>query len=245
MDDSSLQPQLVAVRQQLDDAIAKLWQSCRDHGRELYCRPGCGNCCTLAVNCSYPEAKLLASGLSAEQRDRIIERLPLLANLCNAARDLKEFLHSYRHQAGGCPLLNAQQNCSSYDVRPLSCRALISTRPEAWCGVDFSTLHPLEKQTFLSSLNTDLVAYPSHYLAHPLELAAALEQSLDNLFANEYGVKISGNLIWLIGLELNSQVGERLAQQEEGMIDWLLAQQEQYPFLLQVTAFTQRSHHEP
>lgn len=234
MDASRLQQQIVSARQQLDDAIAELWQSCRDQGRDLYCRPGCGDCCTLAVNCSYPEAMLLASGLSAEQRSRIIERLPLLAQLSATASHLKEFLQSYRHKGGGCPLLDAQQNCSCYSERPLSCRALLSTRPAAWCGVDFATLHPLEKQAFLSSLDADLVAFPSHYLARPLEQAATLEQSLDNEFAQEYGVKISGNLIWLLGLELNSQVGERLARKEEGMIDWLLAQQEQYPYLLQV-----------
>ena len=236
MDDKRLQQQIVSARQQLDVAIAELWQSSRDQGWELYCRQGCDNCCTLAVNCSYPEAVLLADGLSAEQRSRIIERLPLLAQLSATASDLKEFLQSYRRQGGGCSLLDAQQNCSCYSERPLSCRALLSTRPAAWCGVDFSTLHPLEKQAFLSSLDADLVAFPSHYLARPLELAAALEQSLDDEFAKEYGVKISGNLIWLLGLELNSQVGERLARQDRGVIEWLLAQQEQYPYLLQVAA---------
>lgn len=241
MNDSRRHQRIVAARKELDDAIAELWQSCRDQDRNLYCRAGCGNCCTLAVNCSYPEAILLASCLSAEQRRRITERLPLLARLSATASNLKEFLQSYRRLGGGCPLLDAQQCCSSYNERPLSCRALLSTRPAAWCGVDFSTLHPLEKQAFLSSLDADLVAFPSHYLARPLDLAAALEQSLDNEFANEYGVKISGNLIWLLGLELNSQLGERLARKEEGLIDWLLTQQEQYPYLLQVT---KRNHHE-
>ncbi len=231
-----LDQQILSARQQLDDTITEIRHSCREQGRNLYCRSGCGNCCTLAVNCSYPEAMILAANLSGEQRARINERLPVLMQLCTTAANLKEFLHSYRRQGGGCPLLDEQQCCSCYSERPLSCRALLSTRPEAWCGVDFSTLHPHEKQAFLSSLDKNLVAYPSHYLARPLELAATLEKSLDDKFANEYGVKISGNLIWLLGLELNSQVGERLALQEEGMIDWLLAQQERYPYLLQVTA---------
>lgn len=235
MDESRLPPQVVAARQQLDDAITEFWQSCRQQGRDLYCRPGCGNCCTLAVNCSYPEAMMLAAGLSIEQRQRINERLPLVAQLCTTAGDLKGFLHSYRQLGGGCPLLDAQQNCSSYHQRPLSCRALLSTRPSAWCGVDFSTLHPHEKQAFLSSLDQNLVAFPSHYLALSLELAAELEKTLTTEFANEYGVTISGNLIWLLGLELNSQVGERLASKEEGLIEWLLEQQERYPYLLQVT----------
>jgi hypothetical protein len=236
MDDRRLQQQLLSARQQLDDAIADIRHSCRDQGWDLYCRAGCGNCCTLAVHCSYPEAVLLAAGLSVEQRNRINDRLPVLAQLCTKAGDLKEFLHSYRQRGGGCPLLDPQQNCSSYSERPLSCRALLSTRPPAWCGVDFSTLHPHEKQAFLSSLDKNLVAYPSHYLARPLELAAALEKSLDDDFAAQSRVKITGNLAWLLGLEINSQVGERLARKEEGLIEWLLEQQERYPYLLQVTA---------
>lgn len=234
MDDNSLQQQILSAHRQLDDAITDIRHSSREQGWDLYCRAGCGNCCTLAVNCSFPEAMMLAAGLSAEQRDRVIERLPVLAKLCTAACDLKEFLQSYRQQGGGCPLLDPQQNCSSYSERPLSCRALLSTRPPAWCGVDFSTLHPLEKQAFLSSLDADLVAFPSHYLARPLELAAELEKSLDDEFASQYQLKISGNLVWLLGLELKSQVGERLARQEQGLVDWLLEQQEQYPYLLQV-----------
>lgn len=235
MNDSKHQPQVVSARQQLDNAIAELWQSCREQGRDLYCRAGCGNCCTLAVNCSYPEAMMLAASLTVKQRQQINDRLPLLAQLCTTAGDLKEFLHSYRHQGDGCPLLDPHQHCSSYNQRPLSCRALLSTRPPPWCGVDFSTLHPHEKQAFLSSLDQNFVAYPSHYLAQPLELAAALEKSLDEEFANEYGVNISGNLIWLLGLELTSQVGKRLAQREQGLVEWLLEQQERYPYLLQVT----------
>lgn len=235
MASNRLQQQILSARHQLDDAITELRHSCQEQGRDLYCRPGCGNCCTLAVNCSHPEAMLLATSLSSAQRRQVIARLPLLAQLCAAACDLKEFLLSYRQQGGGCPLLDPQQNCSCYDERPLSCRALLSTRPPAWCGVDFSTLHPLEKQAFLSSLDTALVAFPSHYLARPLELAAALEKSLDEEFAAQQQVKISGNLIWLLGLELTSQVGERLARQEEGMMEWLLEQQERYPYLLQVT----------
>lgn len=236
MNNSRQQQQLVSAHQQLDDVIADIRQSCRAQGRELYCRPGCGNCCTLAVNCSYPEAVQLAGSLSAEQRDRVSERLPVLEQICTAAGHLKEFLQSYRRLVGGCPLLDTQQNCSNYDVRPLACRALLSTRPAAWCGVDFATLHPLEQQAFLSSLDADLVAFPSHYLARPLALAAHLEKSLDAAFAARYRVKISGNLIWLLGLELNSQLSERLAQQERGIIEWLVAQQERYPYLLQVTA---------
>ncbi|MBW6508120.1 MAG: YkgJ family cysteine cluster protein [Desulfuromonadales bacterium] len=241
MTDPRLEQQIASARRQLDDTNAELWQISGGQGNDLYCRPGCGNCCTLAVNCSFPEAMILAPKLSAEQRHAVTERLPLLAQLCAAASHLKEFLRSYRQQAGGCPLLDEQQCCSLYAERPLSCRALLSTRPAAWCGVDFASLHPHEKQAFLSSLDADLVAFPSHYLARPLDLAATLELSLGDEFANEYGVKISGNLVWLLGLELNSQVGERLLRQDRGVIEWLLEQQERYPYLLQVT---KRNHHE-
>lgn len=234
MNSTDWRKQVLSLRQQFDEDTFDLWQEYKRTGGSIYCRKGCGNCCTLAVNCSYPEAVILAAELTHQQRYQVLDRLPLLVQLCHAATDLKTFLQSYRKQAGACPFLDAEACCSCYSVRPLSCRALLSTRPEAWCGIDFSTLHPLEKKAFLSSLDADVVAYPSHYLARPLELAAAMEKSLDDEFAMQYGVKISGNLIWLLGLELNSQISERLARQEVGMIDWLLQQQEQYPYLLQV-----------
>ncbi len=221
--------------QQFDQTIATLSHEYQQQGGRLYCRKGCGNCCTLAVNCSYPEAILLAAALTDQQRDQVRGRLPLLEQLCQTATDLKTFLQSYREQAGGCPLLDAEARCSCYAVRPLSCRALLSTRPEAWCGVDFSTLHPLEKKAFLSSLDTDRVAFPSHYLARPLELAAERENALDEEFAHTHGVRISGNLIWMLGLELKEQLSTRLEQQEKRVIAWLLEQQQRYPYLLQVT----------
>ena len=230
--------QIYAIWQQLDQDILELRQTHQQQGGTIYCRQGCGNCCTLAVNCSYPEAALLATTLTDRQRHQILVKLPLLKQLCQAATGLKSFLQSYRDQFGGCPLLDAKANCSSYDSRPLSCRALLSTRPEAWCGIDFSTLHPLEKQAFLSSLDAAVVAYPSHYLAGPLERAAALERSLADEYAAQYQVHISGNMIWLLGLELNSQVGERLARKNDEILDWLLEQQKQYPYLMQVTLRT-------
>ena len=232
---NSQQRQVSSAWQQLDQAILTLRQEHRQQGRFLYCRKGCGNCCTLAVNCSYPEAISLAAGLAPQQRTQVLDRLPLLEQLCRAATDMKTFLQSYRDQAGGCPFLDSKERCSCYSVRPLSCRALLSTRPKAWCGVDFSTLHPLEKKAFLSSLNADIVAFPSHYLARPLDLAAQLEKALDDEFAAQFGVKINGNMIWLLGLELKSQIGERLERQERGVVEWLLEQQERYPYLLQVT----------
>ncbi len=235
MDANGWRQQVISAWQQFDEDTLNLWQEHKQKGGSIYCRKACGNCCTLTVNCSYPEAVILASALTPRQHDLVLARLPLLEQLCSAATDLKTFLVSHRNQAGGCPFLDSEECCSCYADRPLSCRALLSTRPEAWCGVDFSTLHPLEKQAFLSSLDAEVVAYPSHYLARPLEQAAAMEKSLDDEFAMQYGVKISGNLIWLLGLELNSQISERLARQEEGIIDWLLQQQEQYPYLLQVT----------
>ncbi|MFO7766205.1 MAG: YkgJ family cysteine cluster protein [Pelovirga sp.] len=231
--------EVMCARQDLDNDIIAIRKEYQDTGNTVYCRKSCGHCCSLAVNCSYPEAVVLAGSLTARQQDLVLAQVPLLAQLCRAAPDMKAFLQSYRHQAGSCPLIDSEDCCSCYSERPLSCRALLSTRPEAWCGIDFTTLHPLEKQAFLSSLNPDIVAYPSHYLARPLELAATLEKALDEKFSAPAGVKISGNMVWLLGLELNSQVSKRLQQQEEGIIDWLLQQQERYPYLIQVTAIGQ------
>lgn len=231
---STVLRQVTASRQELDENIAAWWQQHEQTGPALYCAQGCANCCTLAVNCSFPEAIALATTLSQPQASQVLGRLALLEQLCLEAADLKEFLQLHRSRSGGCPFLDAEDNCSCYIERPLSCRALISTRPAAWCGLDFSTLHPLEKKAFLSSLDDQIVAYPSHYLARPLELATRLEKTLDEALAAHYGVKINGNLIWLIGLELKEKLSERLELKDSGIIDRLLELQQKYPYLIQV-----------
>ena len=229
-----LRQQVETSWQQLDDSVVALRRHCATQGIDFYCAGGCANCCTLAVNCTFAEAAVIAAGLSHAQRRLVLERLPLLEGISAAATTLKEFLQLYRDRSGGCPFLDGQQYCAIYPARPLSCRALLSTRPAAWCGVDFATLHPLEKKAFLSSLDAAVVAYPSHYLAASQEQGARLESAMEDWLERQRGVRLSGNLVWLLGMELQHRLSERLCNGEQDLAGWLAEQQQRHPYLVQV-----------
>ena len=98
--------------------------------------------------------------------------------------------------------------CQVYAARPISCRALLATRPPAWCSVDFSTLHPLEKQAFLSGLARDLVNFPTHYLAAPQESGAQAEAELNARCRDLFGIALSGNMLYQIWLEQTYHLSE-------------------------------------
>lgn len=217
---------------QLDDRVAALRRSATAQRIDLYCTSGCANCCTLAVNCTFAEAAVIAGDLSDGQRHMVMERLPLLEAVSAAATTLKGFLQLYRDRSGACPFLDEQQCCTIYLSRPLSCRALLSTRPAAWCGVDFATLHPLEKKAFLSSLDAAVVAYPSHYLAASQEQGARLERGMADWLERQRGVRLGGNLIWLLGMELQHRLSERLLDGDKSLAGWLSEQQHQHPYLV-------------
>ena len=55
---------------ELDERIAR-WRQGPGAGVRLWCGPGCGNCCTLAVNATYPEALAIAATLTAQQQERV------------------------------------------------------------------------------------------------------------------------------------------------------------------------------
>lgn len=231
---ASLRTNLQHFDQQLESILRATEQS----QLRIHCRQGCSNCCRLAVNCSFPEAALIAQQLSSEQQTAIQTRMPVLQNISQAAENLKQFLQLFRQQLNGCPLLIPEnQCCSIYNLRPFSCRALLSTRPSSWCGVDFADLHPLEKQAFLSSLDPEIVAFPTHYLARPQELGAEQETTTMIEMHDHYGIGLGGNLIYLIWLELEYQLVD-LLEKNRGKVKKLLLQEERdHPFLLQLKIF--------
>ncbi len=196
-----------------------------------YCHQGCGNCCTLAVNCSFPEAVVIARSLTSEQCAQLEKKALAVRAIADGAQDLKDYLRRFRAEIGGCAFLDESESCTIYRQRPFSCRALISTRPEAWCGVDFSTLHPLEKQAFLSSLNADIVNFPTHYLAEPQELAADYEAQTSASQFDSSAVTLSGNMLYLVWLEVNFQLTSVIAEGRK-LSDFLRLNQLDVPFLL-------------
>ena len=93
----------------------------------LACAAGCDACCHRKVACTIPEAIGIAAWLSEkpeaeQQRVRTARR---------ALHDATAGLHDVARIRSGqpCPLL-VEGNCSTYEIRPLSCRAHYSySRP--------------------------------------------------------------------------------------------------------------------
>ncbi|PLY04383.1 MAG: zinc/iron-chelating domain-containing protein [Desulfuromonas sp.] len=220
-------------QQEFDSRIALILRTAEQRQVAIHCRTGCGHCCTMAVNCSFPEAVRIAHVLTAGQRQNLERALPLLIRISREAQDLKDFLRRFRRELG-CPFLDSEQRCTIYPVRPFSCRALLSTRPGAWCGVDFSELHPLERQAFLSSLDRELVNFPTHYLALPQEIGQELEVTTQLDMRDACGVSLSGSMIYQIWLELEHGLSEQLVNNSVGARDLLVREQQEHPYLLQL-----------
>lgn len=201
----------------------------------IFCAKGCSNCCSLSVNCSFPEAVAIAKELTAEQRQNLVEKLPLLRQISQQAENLKQFLRQFRKQIGGCPFLHPEDgSCRIYPRRPFSCRALLSTRNSSWCAVDFADLHPLEKEAFLSSLDPEVVAFPTHYLATSQELGLELEALAMAAMRDEFGISLSGNLIYQVWLELEHQLSDVVPEGWDTTRSFLEGKQLDLPFLLQL-----------
>jgi len=220
-------------RQQLDRQ-AELLASAEDQ-LPIYCAKGCRNCCSLAVNCSFPEAVAIANSLTADQRQNLNAKLPLLHQISQQAEGLKQFLRQFRARLGGCPFLTIEDgSCSIYPLRPFSCRALLSTRNSNWCAVDFADLHPQEKEAFLSSLDPQLVAFPTHYLAASQELGLELEAQSLVAMRDAFGVALSGNLLYQVWLEAEYQLSAVMSKGFDEARLFLEQNRLDLPFLLQL-----------
>ncbi|WP_305044799.1 YkgJ family cysteine cluster protein [Geoalkalibacter sp.] len=174
-------------------------------GVPVHCRRGCRDCCTLSVSATLSEALLVARSLKPEQADAVRAHARRLVEIACGARDFKAYLRTSRAQLGLCPLLDEKGCCGIYPRRPFACRALLSTRDSAWCAVDFSSLHPAEKQAFMSGLDQTVVAFPTHYVAAAQDLGRLLEERAAAAMAERFGFSLRGNLSFLIFLE--QQIG--------------------------------------
>ncbi len=192
------------------DIFASAWlASYLESGKTIYCREGCAGCCNLAVHGTWPEAVAVAGILSAQQATYLTGYINRLNKALPELTDLKSYLRYHRQTLGPCPFLNERGACSIYPMRPLSCRALLSTRPSAWCTVDFSELDPWDKQAYESSLDRQVVAWPSHYVAATQDLGRELEETLLVKMQQKKGWSLSGNFPLMVWLELNCQLSER------------------------------------
>jgi len=207
----SLQAQISAGWEELDRAIAAWRQDYGAGGGSIHCRAGCGNCCTLFVQTTLAEVLPVAALLADEQKHALVDFVGRQLELTRGVSGVKEILRLHRQRLGPCPFLDASASCSIYHVRPGACRALLSTRPAEWCGVDFADLDPYDRQAYLSSLDREVVAFPVHYVALTQELARANEDAILKAMADSFGLTVTGNFPLLVYLERTHQLSAAVA----------------------------------
>lgn len=201
-------------------------------GGRIACGRGCRNCCNLAVQCSFTEALRVAAALPDGEVDGLESHVARLRRHLVGSVDLKTYLRRHRQCIGDCPFLASDGACSVYAARPLACRSLLSTRPADWCAVDFAELHPLEKQAYLSSLDPDVVAWPTHYLAAARDLGQELETAALRRMRETFGFALSGSLPLLVWLEKNCRLSEVVARGQVATLALLEKEGLALPFLL-------------
>lgn len=218
---------------ELDERIAA-WRQEPGAGVRLWCGPGCGNCCTLTVNCTLAEALAIRAVLDDPLWDRLTATTEKILTHARQCGDTRAFLSGYRKAVGPCPFLDARANCSIYDHRPLACRALLATRPPDWCGVNLAGLSGYEREAFLAGLDRSVVAFPTHYAAVPRELAAESERGLALAMIRFFGFGVTGNLPLLVWLGGQDGWEEALAGWPAQFQQFLNSHNINHPFLVQI-----------
>jgi len=220
---------------QFDRFIDQWLTDYRALGKPIYCQPGCAGCCWLAVHATFPEAVAIAGQLAPQQTIRLSAYITRLKQALPAKADLKNYLKIHRQAVGPCPFLDGQNNCSIYPVRPLACRALLSTRPAEWCTVGFSELDKWDRLAYESSLDRQVVSWPTHFVAATQDFGQQLEDHLLGAMQREKGWALSGNLCTMVWLEQKYQLNWRLITTRQ-VREILAAEELNHGFLLQLSA---------
>lgn len=185
---------------QFENFTNKWHEAFRNSGKKVFCREGCSGCCSLAVHATYPEAAAVAKTLSAKQHKQLELYILRLQKTLPELSDLKSYLKRHRQEIGPCPFLDDLGSCTIYSARPISCRSLLSTRPEAWCTVDFADLNEWDKQAYESGLDRSVVAWPTHYVAATQEYGQKVETQILGAMQKQLGWALAGNfalMVWL------------------------------------------------
>lgn len=187
--------ELVGQQQAFLELFVRSWTTdYRFEGGALFCGKGCRNCCSLAVHTGLVEAVAVARHLNEAQASAVEAYAAKLRDLFTGVHELPEYLRRHRQEMGYCPFLNDAGECSVYRVRPLSCRALISTRESSWCGTDFGKVAAAERDAFVAGLDRKVVAFPSHYVAVLQESGKELEEAGAKRMRALLGFALYGNL---------------------------------------------------
>ena len=200
---------------------------------EIFCAKGCSGCCTLAVNCTAAEAFLIAQALDQQQAAQLKGYVARLQGRLSEAVDLKGYLRLHRKELGGCPFLEGGL-CGIYCVRPISCRALLSSKESRWCAADFSEITPAEKLAYRESLDRAAVAFPMHYLACTQDAGQKLEAQASLQMLKEFGFSLSGSMPVLVYLFKEWSLLDSLQKDAAALLAVAAAAGLDSPFLLQV-----------
>jgi len=217
-----------------DGRIALRLAEYEGRGGRIFCGRGCRACCTLTVDCGFGEALLVAETLSGVQERALNAYVQRLRELLPKVADLKGYLRMQRRELGDCPFLDDKGACGVYAARPFACRALFSTRPADWCGVDFGELPAIERQLFMAGLDRAVVDFPTHYLAEPREIARELEGAGLAAMERIFGFSLAGNLPYLVWLEKHYALSQRCAEGYAAVTALLEMEELNLPFILRL-----------
>lgn len=215
-----------------DKEVSEWVSSYSGNGGRIYCGKGCGNCCSLAVNCTVTEAICIAEWLSKRQEEALDRYVAKLLDKVVKVSDLKSYLRMHREVMQQCPFLDDSASCGIYPVRPFSCRSLLSTKESRWCGTDFASLSAGEKTGFMDSLDQAVVSFPVHYVASTQEMGQALEELAGQTMLHRLGFSLSGNLPFLVWLEREHNLSQLLVNGYEATMAKLQENGLFSPFLL-------------
>jgi Fe-S-cluster containining protein len=227
-----LQDELQQHHQFMEKLTTALVTDYRARGGEIYCGKGCSNCCSLVVNCTFPEAQLLANRLDEELLQAVDCYVERLRRLASGVTELKDYLRRHRRDSGGCPLLGPDGACRAYELRPLSCRALLATKESRWCGADFAELTAAEKGEFVASLDQAVTAFPLHYLAATQDAGRELEKQELLSMAREHGFSLYGNMAVLVHMASRWGMAEAFATGAETVRELLHLAELDHPLLV-------------
>lgn len=200
---------MVREQQAFLEMFVRSWSNdYRSTGGAVFCGKGCRNCCSLAVHTGFVEALTVARQLNETQEKAVDAYALKLRDLVKGVTELPGYLRLHRKEMGFCPLLNDAGECSVYPVRPLTCRSLISTRESVWCGADFTTFAPAERDAFITALDRKVVAFPSQYVAVLQESGRELEDATAKRMRRTLGFSLYGNLGVLVHLIRNHGLAE-------------------------------------
>ena len=191
------------VRQQQAflDMLTMSWTAeYASEGGQIFCGRGCSGCCNLAVDTTFTEAVAIAGTLSEQEAGAVRRHVARLRERTAGITGLKAYLQLHRREIGFCPLLEEGGACGVYRFRPLSCRALLSTKESRWCATDFSQLAAHEKEAFVASLDRSVVAYPMHYVESTRQAGQEMENLAGRRMIERCGFSIYGNLPVLVSL---------------------------------------------